>query len=162
MVTLFTETGRKTLKFKITLLAIINLVGLRMAYLGEFCLLPPVATDQILDISTKRQLRWPPLPSSPPTFDWGFPPNVYWISTPTFIPRYIVHTKYGVVLLHCNGFTTPAYSGTPGQGSEFFMRTPLFLPLTVSWEYFSSNTFSRLSSCKQRTSGGFRLLPVLV
>ena len=93
--------------------------GLRMAYLGEFCLLPPVATDQILDIiiSTKRQLRWPPLPSSPPTFDWGFPPNVYWISTPTFIPRYIVHTKYGVVLLHCNGFTTPAYSGTPREAN---------------------------------------------
>ena len=82
--------------------------GRRMSYLGEFCcyhLLPPTKSKIL---RTKRQPRWPPLPSSPPTFDWGFPPNVYRISMPTFVPRYIVHTKYGVVLLHCNGFTTPA------------------------------------------------------
>ena len=80
----------------------------RMSYLGEFCcchLLPPTKSKIL---RTKRQPRWPPLPSSPPTFDWGFPPNVYRISMPTFVPRHIVHTKYGVVLLHCNGFTTAA------------------------------------------------------
>ena len=47
--------------------------GRRMSYLGEFCcchLLPPTKSKIL---RTKRQPRWPPLPSSPPTFDWGFP-----------------------------------------------------------------------------------------
>ena len=109
-----------------------------MAYLGEFCLLPPVTTDQILDISTKRQPRWPPLPSSPPTLDLRFPQNVYWSPCqPLYSARlYILSTE-----LYYN-LDVAGQRKTIVRKAAQFITQPLFLfftkafsPLTLQVKY---------------------------